>query len=112
LSLSASSAVTSKVRGGDHTPPLTPTRRSRAEAIGDRGAADGLNPEVDEEVPVPSRRRIDTGRGGCAVASAAQAPRTTSDLREVESGAVPAAPDMPSGEPGRFTNAGVNGELA
>ena len=108
LSLSASSAATSKVRSGDATPPLTPTRRSRVEASGETGTTAGPNPEVDEEVPVPSRRRLDAGVGASAPSVAVRRPGFTCDLREVESGAVPTAPDMPSGEPGRFTNAGVN----
>ena len=75
---------------------------------GEAVATAGPNPEIDEEVPAPSRRRLDLGFGAGAPSVVVQRPESMCNLPEVESGAVPTVPDMPSGEPGRFTNAGVN----
>jgi hypothetical protein len=80
---------TSKVRSGDVTPPLTPTRRSRAEASGETGATAGPNPEVDEEVPVQSRRRLDAGFGARAPSAVVQRPGSTCDLSTLSRGLCP-----------------------
>jgi hypothetical protein len=55
-----------------------------------------------------SRRRLDVGSGARVLSAVIQRPGLARELVDCELGAVPMAPDMPSGEPGRGINAGVN----
>jgi len=86
--------------GAESRSVTPPTRRSRdGSAEGDPSLV-GLNPQDDAELPEASRRRLDGGPAASVVSAlpVMQRPGVAREMR---------APDMPQGEPGRYTNAGV-----
>jgi len=86
---------------GDESRSVTPPQR-RSKDVSDSAASSpsGLNPEADQQLPEPIRRRLD---GGSAVpvvpvSLLIQRPGVARELCEVEL----EAPDRSSGEPGRY----------